>query len=132
MIKLINSLDDTLDQMGEESDFVQGLYQSPDPEIPYYLIAGATQALTLNVDEDAGVIKKVFKVAMQRRKLAAYDFLSAALFSKQNDVAVNAASMKHIDGARKHTLHVTDVVSDHMSYFVTAESVVALSNVLKR
>jgi len=131
MMKLINSLDDTLDQMGENSDFVQQLYQSPDPEIPYYLVAGATQKLMVDVNEEDGMIKKVMTLAMQRSKLAAYDFLSASLFAKQNDVAVNAASMKYIDEARTPALEVIDVVSDHMSYFAIKESVVALDKALK-
>ncbi|HHL19251.1 MAG TPA: hypothetical protein ENJ33_05905 [Thiothrix sp.] len=131
MMKLINSMDDTLDQMGENSDFLQQLYQSPDPEIPYYLVAGATQKLMVNVNEEDGMFKKVMTVAMQRSKLAAYDFLSDSLFAKQNDVAVNATSMKHIDEARTPALDVVDIVSDHMSYFTLEEGVEALDMALK-
>jgi len=115
--------------MGEESEFTKALYSSPDPEIPYYLVAGATQKLSINVDENKGFLKYI-KHALQRSKLAAYDTLSETLFAKHNDVAVNVNSMKHIKKDRKPSLEITGVVSDHMSYFVTKESVEALNKAL--
>ncbi|MEE9352407.1 MAG: caspase family protein, partial [Thiotrichaceae bacterium] len=131
MMKLIDSIDDTLDQMGEDSDFTKALFASPDPEIPYYLVAGSTQKLLVNVDEETGY-KKALKFAMQRSKLAAYDVLSATLFAEHNDVAVKMSSMKHIKEGRSPALEVSDVVSDHMSYFVTRESVEALDKALAK
>jgi len=130
MMKLIDSIDNTLDQMAEESDFAKSLYASPDPQLPYYLVAGTTQDLTVSVDDESRGFKRVFKYALQRSKLGAYDLLSSTLFSKDNDVAVNVASMKHINLDRSPSLVVTDVVSDHMSYFVTPESVDALDQAL--
>lgn len=129
MMKLIDSIDDTLDQMGEDSDFTKSLYGSPDPKIPYYLVAGETQQLKVDVDEETGY-KKVFKFALQRSKLGAYDVLSNTLFAKENDVAVNVTSMKHIKADRVPALEVSEVVSDHMSYFVTPVSVNALDKAL--
>ncbi len=129
MMKLIDSIDDTLDQMGEDSEFTQALFSSPDPQIPYHLVAGSTQKLSINVDEEQGY-KKYVKFAMQRSKLAAYDVLSDTLFSEHNDVAVKMSSMKHIKEGRNPAMKVEEVVSDHMSYFATQESVEALNKAL--
>ncbi len=132
MMKLIDSVDDTLDQMAENSDFTQSLYQAPDPQIPYYLVAGDTEKLRV---DDTGAeekgYKKIFRFAAQRSKLAAFDVLSQTLFAENNDVAVKVSSMAHIKPGRTPALDVQNVVSDHMSYFVTADSVTALDKALR-
>ncbi len=128
LMKLIDSIDDTLDQMGEDSDFTKELYKQEDPRIPYYLIAGDTNKLSIHVDEEG--FSKFFKEALQRCKLAAFDALSLTLFSENNDVAVNNSSMKYIKPDRVPAIEITDVVSDHMSYFVTSESLEALDKAL--
>ena len=129
LMKLIDSIDDTLDQMGEDSDFTKKLYQQEDPKIPYFLVAGDTKKLRIDVDEAEG-FSKYFKAALQRCKLAAFDMLSLTLFSENNDVAVKNSSMKHIKLDRTPAIEITGVVSDHMSYFATSESLEALDKAL--
>ena len=67
---------------------------------------------------------------MQCSKAAAFDILSQTLFVENNEVAIKLSSMKYIRQDRTPSLQVSGVVSDHMSYFVTPDSVRALHQAL--
>ncbi|MGB1287779.1 MAG: metal-sensitive transcriptional regulator, partial [Aggregatilineales bacterium] len=41
--------DDTLDEMGSDSKTLQYLYEAPDPEVPYFMIAGNTEDLRIQL-----------------------------------------------------------------------------------
>jgi len=132
IMKFLNSIDNTLDQMGSDSTFVRKLHQSKDPAIPYFLIAGDTQSLRKDNSQIKYSVANLFKRLMKRGKFAAYDLLTRTLFKEPNDVAVAISSMQYVPEGRSKPLVVKPVQSDHLSYFITDESVEALAGVLKK
>jgi hypothetical protein len=108
-----------LDQMAPTSDFLKTLAASPDPGIPYHMLAGNTSIIPA-----ATAVADTSKGSMLGRllgRLASPDLIRSVanpfFFGQANDVAVAVASMGAIAGGRTPPYDVCTVACDHMSYF---------------
>lgn len=117
LVKLLDSVDNTLDQMSPDSDFIQEIHHSQRPPIPYALIAGHTDTLELTESNSAYRVARLFDHLKQRAKLRAYDLLTDKLFKETNDVAVSFTSMTQFNPQWRDEVAVEQVGCDHLSYF---------------
>lgn len=130
LIKLLDSVDNTLDQMAPDSDFIKDMQQSKRPPIPYALIAGETDTLKVTASNSAYRIARLFDYLKQRAKLGAYDLLTDKLFKESNDIAVSFTSMTQFNPQWRDDVVVEQVVCDHLSYFVDEETIIKIARYL--
>lgn len=116
-VKLLDSVDNTLDQMSPDSDFIKEIQFSQHPSIPYALIAGHTDTMELTESNSDYRIARLFDHLKQRAKLRAYDLLTDKLFKEANDVAVSFSSMTQFNSEWRDEVAVEQVGCDHLSYF---------------
>ena len=113
MLLLLNKskgLTPTLEQMNPASDFIQTLNTSPDPGIPYTILAGDVGAYQEPSDP-------FFDKMMTK---AGQSFLFEALFARQaNDIAVGVESIRRIEGHRAIAPDCRDVACHHLNYFLS-------------
>ena len=116
ILKGIERIDNALDEMSPGSPFLAALAASPDPHVPYTIIAGNTSlvASALRGGEDAPLSRILRKMA-PRGLLR--DALTAALFSEANDLAVAVASIGRVEGTRQPAPLVQETACDHVTYF---------------
>jgi hypothetical protein len=122
-----------LNEMLSTAPVLAELNKSPDPGIPYVMVAGNTSLIPAAV-ASAGPDKPSL-VARLVARLASPDFLhkiaNPFFLHEENDVAVSVASMKKIAPGRKRPLDVRLVACDHMSYFHDPAGLKALAGVLE-
>ncbi|WP_287602341.1 caspase family protein [Thiothrix sp.] len=124
LMKLLDAVDNTLDQMAADSELIQRLEQSPAPSnVRYAVIAGDTQGLMIPPDHYTERLGKLLEYLGKRLKLAAYDLLTDKLFKEANDMAVGYASMKQFNAEWRNGVAVEAVRCDHLSYFADKETV---------
>lgn len=114
--KFVKKLFITLQQMDPaDSTFLKKLNDGTDPGIPYTIVAGNTQLIPNQSDQE-GLIKKLLQRFKNRGH---YDALDLLLFKKPNDIAVAVDSIygiKDLDARKNVTKQIT-VGCDHISYF---------------
>jgi ABC-type branched-subunit amino acid transport system substrate-binding protein/uncharacterized caspase-like protein len=114
LVSAIEAVDVTLDQMKPNSDFLKDLAASPDPGIPYSVIAGNTsiiRAATEQKGEQTSRLKRLIQ------KLGT-QFLEFPFLGQPNDIAVTVDSITSISKARKFPLNIQIVACDHLTYFI--------------
>lgn len=110
----------TLQQMDPGSDFIRELNASPDPGIPYTILAG-------NVDEYREPTDDVFaKLVAKLGQSVVFDALFAL---KANDIAVSIDSITRIGATRAKVPAAQQVACHHLNYFVSAAGQKALRTV---
>ncbi len=132
LVAAIESVDVTLDQMVPGSELLTDLAASPDPNVPYTLIAGDTAikpaALQPQTERDgASLLQRLL------RRLSVNNALRLAadqVFLVPNDIAVAVASMTTLGPERTPALEILPAVCDHMSYFRDPAGLEALARAL--
>lgn len=122
-----------LNQMLPGSDVLKALAASPDPGIPYVMLAGNTSvipsAIASHDPRKGSMIGRLFA------RLASPGFLHEVanpfFLGETNDVAVSSSSMEKIVNARKPPYDIRPVACDHLSYFRDPAGLKALANVLE-
>lgn len=110
----------TLEQMDPDSDFIRTLNASPDPGIPYTILAGDVDAY--QEPSDAFFARMLDKAG----KGPLFD----ALFAHQrNDIAVAVPSILGVGPGRAVAPVVRNVACHHLNYFVSAPGQAALRSV---
>ncbi|NEO13600.1 MULTISPECIES: caspase family protein [unclassified Moorena] len=100
-------IDVSLDQMQPGSKFLKSLAASPDPGVPYTIIAGNTSIIP------AAVVSGQLERLMQKlRKVVELPF-----FGQPNDIAVTVQSIKSVSGGRLPQPQTHEVACDHLTYF---------------
>ncbi|MBU0653731.1 MAG: caspase family protein [Gammaproteobacteria bacterium] len=118
LMKLLDAVDNNLDQMAPDSDLIQDLLNSPAPQnTRYAVIAGDTSGLMIPSDQYTERLSKLLGYLGKRLKLAAYDLLTEKLFKEANDIAVGQSSMKQFNPEWQDAVTVENVQCDHLSYF---------------
>jgi len=121
-----------LNEMLPKSKVLADLKQSPDPGIPYVMLAGNTSIIPAAVAASDGDKASVFARLLSR--LTSPDLLHKVanpfFLDQENDVAVSVASMENIPSGRKRPFDVRPVACDHLSYFRDPEGLKALAAVL--
>ena len=121
LVAAVESIDISLDQMRIGSDFIKSLAMSPDPGIPYSIVAGDNSILS------ATIKKEKLQRLMQKLRNKSIDL---AFFGQPNDTAASVKSITSVNSDRVPQPQIHQVSSDHMSYFSEQEGLTALATVL--
>jgi len=114
-------VDVTLDQLKPGSDVFKALAASPDPHIPYTLIAGNTQAIPTAVAIDDSKAQRLFKSL-------GYDLFSLGFLKQPNDIAIAVDSVFAIPPGRNPAPRQVVIACDHVSYFSSDTGLKALKD----
>jgi len=130
VLKGIERIDNALDEMTPGSTFLTALAASPDPHIPYTIVAGNTSVIAAAVqggDESrlASLLKRITP------KKVVHGALTLALFREANDIAVSVKSILAVDAARDPAPVVHEAGCDHVTYFTTEASLDLLRAALR-
>lgn len=119
--RVVKDAQNTLQEMGPESDFLKELNSGRSPKIPYVIIAGNTQKIIIHYEETASLIQKLFS---RVKKRGIYDALDQLLFKKPNDIAVTADSISTLKAPEEweHKPVCYEVACDHLNYFVNTDA----------
>lgn len=125
LMKLLDSIDNTLDQMDEDSALLDELFSSPSPSTAYYLIAGDNSISKGSDTPKATIFNKI------KEKINIGSFLTKYIFEEKNDMAVAISSMEHFPTDWKDEVNIIEVDCDHLSYFKDDASLTILYKFLK-
>jgi len=131
LVSLVEQVDVALDQMNPASAFMKELTKSPDPSIPYTILAGNT-SIRAAVIEPADGKSSLFERLLKKLTLKQhfYDALTSGLFRAPNDIAVSVKSIKAVDANRSPAPVFEEVACDHITYFHTEVGLEALAGAL--
>ncbi|MGB3754776.1 MAG: caspase family protein [Rivularia sp. (in: cyanobacteria)] len=121
LLGIIEKIDISLDQMQPGSDFLKSLAASPDPGIPYSIIAGNNSMGSVMNDTN-----KLQRLMQKMRNKS----INLAFFGQPNDIAVTVTSITSVNIARVPQPQIHKVSCDHMSYFSDSEGLTALVTAL--
>jgi len=121
LLAAIEEIDITLDQMQPGSNFIKSLAASPDPGIPYSMIAGDNSIASANRDNEN------LQQIMQKLGIK---LINLAFFNQPNDNAVSVNSITSVKSNRVPQPQIYKTGSDHMSYFSDAEGLSAIAKAL--
>ncbi|MBE9059878.1 caspase family protein [cf. Phormidesmis sp. LEGE 11477] len=107
LLKRIEAVDVSLDQMQPGSDFLAEIAKSPDPGIPYTLIVGNTSL----VKSEAQTLRE--KIMQRLGKIVELPF-----FKQPNDIAVSVSSIVAIPEGRSPAPMQIPTACNHLEYFV--------------
>jgi pimeloyl-ACP methyl ester carboxylesterase len=123
LMKLLDAVDNTLDQMAPDSDFIHELANSAAPQnTRYAVIAGDTSGFMIQPGQGTARLARLLEYLGKRLKLAAYDLLTEKLFKEANDMAVGNGSMAQFNPAWPD-VGAEHVQCDHLSYFMDKTTV---------
>lgn len=132
MMKLLNAVDNTLDQMAETSELLGSLSSNASTATKYFSIIGNTENLMIELNgTDKSGFARIFEYLMKRSKLAVFDFLTEKLFKQANDFAFSQESMKALPAGFDEEQNGIILACDHFSYFHDATVVNKMISVLK-
>jgi pimeloyl-ACP methyl ester carboxylesterase len=119
LVSAIEKIDVALDQMHPGSEFLKSLHASPDPSIPYTIIAGNTSLIA----PDSAKKDKVRKSLLERLKSLNLLHMATAplFFGEANDIAVSVANILRQPHDRDPAAEVREVPCDHLTYFISGE-----------
>ena len=120
----VEQIDVALDEMQPGSDFLKSLHSSPDPKIPYTIIAGNTSLIA----RTSAVQDQVRKSLLERLKSLNLLHLATApaFLGAPNDIAVSVADIRRQPDGRTPAATVREVACDHLTYFTTSAGLTPL------
>src|SRR5689334_3322382 len=101
-------IDTTLDQMQPGSEFLKSLAASPDPQIPYTILAGNTSIIPAMLDSNR--LKRLMQKLMSNA-------VALPFFGQTNDIAATVYSIKTTPEGRSPQPQIHEVGCDHLVYF---------------
>lgn len=131
LARAVEYVDVALDQMKPGSPFLVSLAASPDPGIPYTILAGNTSTIRYGLvegGEQARLVRRLLDRLSPSR--AMHGVAGLAFFNRPNDIAVSVESIGAIPPGRAQVAAVTEVASDHLSYFTTSSVMATLNQAL--
>lgn len=128
LLKLIEKVDVTLDQMNPGSTLLEGLAASGAPGVGYTLLAGNTSippaALTMENGRPGRAARLLSKIL--------HGAAGVPFFGQPNDIAVSVASAEGVPSGWTPRAAAVEVACDHLTYFVSEQSLGPLSGGLPR
>ncbi|MBD2212161.1 caspase family protein [Nostoc linckia FACHB-104] len=112
LVAAIETIDTTLDQMQPGSELLKSLAASPDPGVPYTILAGNTSIIPKAVN----LMQKLMS-----------DAVALPFFGQDNDIFATVYSIKQIPEGRSPQPQIYEVGCDHLVYFTNQEGLNALS-----
>ncbi|NEO50832.1 MAG: alpha/beta hydrolase, partial [Moorea sp. SIO4A3] len=120
----IETIDISLDQMHPGSEFLEQLAASPDPKVPYSIIAGNTSiipaALTAEANQTSSPLQRLMEKLFDKA-------VAMAFFEQPNDIAVTVQSIKSVASNRTPQPQIQEIGCDHLVYFAEPVGLTALS-----
>ncbi len=124
LVGALEEIDVTLDQMNPGSDFFKLLNVSPDPGIPYVMISGNTAlvaaALAADAADGSSMIGRLWRKIMPKKLL--HTLTAPVFFGEANDIAATVRSVHSVPRDREQSQIRLECVSDHITYFESADS----------
>jgi len=119
---VVKHIDIPLAQMHPGSELLQKLATSPDPGIPYSIIAGNTAIAPSALKSTANQPNLLERLHQKLFNKA----VALPFFGQPNDIAVMVTSIKHVS---QHTpaVQIQEIACDHLSYFTDPAGLTALS-----
>ncbi|OKH41860.1 caspase [Calothrix sp. HK-06] len=121
LLASLEKIDISLDQMQPGSDFLKSLAASPDPGIPYTIIAGNNLA--------PSILSETNKLQRLMQKLKDKS-IYLAFFGEINDIAVTVSSITSVNNARSSLLRIHEVDCNHLNYFSDTATLSILATAL--
>lgn len=118
-LSAFEKVDVTLDQLKPGSDVFKALAVSPDPHIPYTLIAGNTSAIQTAAAIDDSKLDRMMKSL-------GYDLFSLGFYKRPNDIAIAVDSVFAVPAGRTPAPKHIEIACDHISYFSSEVGLSAL------
>ena len=116
-------IDVSLDQMKPGSQFLNNLAVSPDPGIPYSIVAGNTSIIPAALKSQGNKPSLIERLTQKLSNQA----ISLAFFGQPNDIAVKVDSIKSVDSNRTYPPQIQEVACDHTVYFYHQEGLKGIS-----
>jgi pimeloyl-ACP methyl ester carboxylesterase len=128
LVAAVEKIDVALDEMHPSSDFLKNLRSSPDPKIPYTIIAGNTSLIS----QSNPARDQARKSLLERLKSLNLLHLATApaFFGEPNDIAVSVANIRNQPAGRTPAATIREVPCDHLTYFSTEVGLRALAETL--
>lgn len=128
LIKGLEGVDVSLDEMNPQSECLKTLAASPDPGVRYTIIAGNTQLIAADEQQQGRFQRLLSRLAPQR---LLHGVTALAFFNELNDIAVSVASVASVPTARDPQPQVQPPIGcDHITYFSTEAGLRALTEAL--
>jgi pimeloyl-ACP methyl ester carboxylesterase len=122
-----------LNEMLPTSSVLADLKRSPDPGIPYVMLAGNTSIIPAAASSEHGEASPLARLLSRLTSPQLFHNVANPFFlNHENDMAVSVASMENIPSGRKQRFDVRPVACDHLSYFRDPEGLKALAAVLEQ
>ena len=125
-VSSLEIIDVAFDQMQPSSQFLQNLAVSPDPKIPYAIVAGNTSIIPAALESSPGESSLLARLLQKLFNRA----VSIPFLGQPNDIAVTVESIKSIARERVFQSQVQEIGCDHMSYFRHPEGLKALTHAI--
>ncbi|NET17043.1 MAG: caspase, partial [Okeania sp. SIO1H6] len=125
----IETIDVTLDQMAANSPFLKSLATSPDPGIPYTIIAGNTSLVPTALESESESRPPLIERLMQK---LSDRVVKLPFFGQPNDIAVSVYSIKNVPVERTLPPNVLEIPCDHLVYFTHQEGLKGLSEAIAK
>ncbi|MBW4537080.1 MAG: caspase family protein [Pleurocapsa minor HA4230-MV1] len=126
-LQFVEKIDNALDQMQPNSEFLKAIALNQDPQVPYTIIAGdRSTRLQQQSNRLRRLMAKLFTPTINH-------VIDGLVFgSEPNDIAVSLDSIKSVSSDRSPQAKVLpNVACDHLTYFTTEAGLNALTNALK-
>jgi len=104
----------TLTEMIPKSEILEELERSPDPGIPYTMLAGDTSIVPAQPGAENPALRLVERLFGAN---AFYAIANPFFLGELNDIAVAVSSMTHLPDGWKRPVHVVKSECDHLTYF---------------
>ncbi|NES05216.1 MAG: caspase [Okeania sp. SIO2F4] len=125
----IETIDVTLDQIAPNSPFLTSLATSPDPGIPYTIIAGNTSLVPTALESESESRPPLIERLMQK---LSDRVVKLPFFGQPNDIAVSIYSIKNVPVERTLPPNVLEIPCDHLVYFTHQEGLKGLSEAIAK
>ncbi len=125
----VETIDITLDQMAPNSTFLTSLATSPDPGIPYTIIAGNTSLVPTALESESESRPPLIERLMQK---LSDRVVKLPFFGQPNDIAVTVYSIKNLPVERTLPPNVLEIPCDHLVYFTHQEGLKGLSEAIAK
>lgn len=124
VVGAIEKVDTALDQMEGGSPFLRTLAGGKDPGVAYHVVVGNRSLVPGSEDRVDGLLARLDPRRVVDR------VVDAAFFRQPNDLAVSVVSARSVPGGRVPAVEITEVATDHMSYFVDPATLERVAQVL--
>ena len=120
-------VDVTLKEMRPDSEFLKLLNASPDPQVPYTIVAGNTSI----IDTTAAAAKNRVQALLAKLNRVGQNMIEFPFLGDPNDIAVAVHNIKKVPSDRTHPAQVYEVACNHLVYFTSPVGLKALAEAVK-